>query len=174
MPGSAAPAQLRKPDLRFTERTPSINFGLSPAAVQDAFDRPHTVKLNWYAQRWKIETFHKILKSGCRAEESRLRTAERLVNLLALFSILSWRIFWMTMLGRMAPGADPRGVFTDTEMHLLQGGDPAFITLGHCIASLARLGGYLARSRDPPPGNLVIWRGLGRLADLTLGSDHEG
>jgi len=47
-------------------------------------------KLGWYAQRWKIELFHKILKSGCRAEEARLRTAERLVNLLALFCILSW------------------------------------------------------------------------------------
>jgi hypothetical protein len=29
-------------------------------------------KLKWYALRWKIETFHKILKSGCKAEESRL------------------------------------------------------------------------------------------------------
>ena len=48
-------------------------------------------KLGWYARRWKIELFHKILKSGCRAEEARLRTAERLVNLLALFCILSWR-----------------------------------------------------------------------------------
>ena len=27
-------------------------------------------KLRWYAMRWKIETFHKILKSGCRAEDS--------------------------------------------------------------------------------------------------------
>jgi len=26
-------------------------------------------KLQWYALRWKIEVFHKILKSGCRAEE---------------------------------------------------------------------------------------------------------
>jgi hypothetical protein len=34
-------------------------------------------KLEWYALRWKIETFHKILKSGCRAEEAKLRTAER-------------------------------------------------------------------------------------------------
>ena len=31
-------------------------------------------KLHWYALRWKIEVFHKILKSGCRAEEARLRT----------------------------------------------------------------------------------------------------
>jgi hypothetical protein len=32
-------------------------------------------KLQWYALRWKIELFHKILKSGCKAEESKLRTA---------------------------------------------------------------------------------------------------
>jgi len=32
-------------------------------------------KIDWYAMRWKIETFHKILKSGCRAEDSRPRTA---------------------------------------------------------------------------------------------------
>lgn len=50
-------------------------------------------KLEWYAQRWKIETFHKILNSGCRAEEAKLRTAERLVNLVAILCILSWRIF---------------------------------------------------------------------------------
>ena len=36
-------------------------------------------KLRWYALRWKIELLHKILKSGCRADEARLQTAERLV-----------------------------------------------------------------------------------------------
>ena len=41
-------------------------------------------KLHWYSMRWKIETFHKILKSGCKAEESRLRTAARLANLIAV------------------------------------------------------------------------------------------
>jgi hypothetical protein len=55
-------------------------------------------KLNWYALRWKIETFHKIMKSGCKAEESKLRTAKRLVNLISSFCILAWRIFWMTMI----------------------------------------------------------------------------
>jgi hypothetical protein len=55
-------------------------------------------KLRWYGLRWKIETFHKILKSGCKAEQARLRAAERIVNLLAILCLLSWRIFWMTML----------------------------------------------------------------------------
>jgi hypothetical protein len=27
-------------------------------------------KFNWYAMRWKIEVFDKVLKSGCRAEDS--------------------------------------------------------------------------------------------------------
>jgi hypothetical protein len=45
------------------------------------------------SESWKIEVFHKIMKSGCKAEDSKLRTAERLVNLIATFCIMSWRIF---------------------------------------------------------------------------------
>src|SRR3546814_18245330 len=41
-------------------------------------------KLRWYALRWKIEVFHYIPKSGCRIEQSKLRTAQRRVNLIAL------------------------------------------------------------------------------------------
>ena len=50
-------------------------------------------KLHWYALRWKIEVFHKILKSGCKAEESKLRTAERLVILSLLFVFLVGEFF---------------------------------------------------------------------------------
>ncbi|MDP2332690.1 MAG: hypothetical protein Q8M19_18540 [Reyranella sp.] len=49
--------------------------------------------------------FHKILKSGCRAEEAKLRIAQRLANLIAVYCILSWRVFWMTMLNRSSPAA---------------------------------------------------------------------
>jgi hypothetical protein len=44
-------------------------------------------KVQWYAMRWKIEVFHKILKSGCRAEQSRRRTSERLTNLVGSFGV---------------------------------------------------------------------------------------
>lgn len=76
-------------------------------------------KLDWYAQRWKIETFHKILKSGCRAEEAKLRTAERLANLTAILCIVSWRIFWITMLNRTDPEASPDDAFTQLDQYLL-------------------------------------------------------
>src|ERR1700691_3022205 len=76
-------------------------------------------KIEWYAMRWKIEVFHKILKSGCKAEESRLRTAERLTNLISVFCILSWRMFWMTMLNRCLPTAPPGVALTVSEIELL-------------------------------------------------------
>lgn len=133
-------------------------------------------KLDWYAMRWKIEVFHKILKSGCKAEESKLRTADRLANLIALFCILSWRVFWLTMLNRAMPDADPETALTDTEIKVLDRvvPDPASTrrrrrTLSHYLTKLARLGGYLARAGDPPPGNIVMWRGLTRLTDIQIG-----
>ena len=133
-------------------------------------------KLRWYAQRWKIEVFHKILKSGCRAEEARLRTAERLVRLIAVFCILGWRVFWMTMMRRVAPDAAAKLVLTGVEIALLdrlvpdKGHEPPGAgTLSSYLIKLARLGGYLARAKDPPPGSTVMWRGLSRLTDIKLG-----
>lgn len=125
--------------------------------------------------RWKIETFHKILKSGCRVEESKLRTAERLVNLIAICGVLSWRIFW-TIVQRSAPKASPLLALTEVELLLLDeitaaNGGPSSTnrTLAHYLLCMARLRGYLARALDPPPGNMVMWRGLSRPTDIQLG-----
>ncbi len=132
-------------------------------------------KLQWYALRWKIETFHKILKSGCKAEESRLRTAERLVNLIATFCILAWRIFWLTMLNRTVPQADLALAFTKLERQLLDRltKTPRHLAEVQSVAcyleKLAQLGGHLRRAHDPPPGNQLIWKGMARLTDIELG-----
>ena len=77
-------------------------------------------KLHWYSLRWKIETFHKILKSGCKAESLKLRTAKRLSNLIAVFCIVSWRIFWMTMISRFSPNAQSELAFTKEELEVLR------------------------------------------------------
>jgi hypothetical protein len=110
-----------------------------------------------------------LLKSGCKAETARLRTAERLVKLIAVFCILSWRVFWMTMINRSAPNTPPALALPDLETALLDQLVPdkredldlqqdAF----RYLIKVARLGGYLARASDPPPGNTVMWRGLSR------------
>ncbi|MEJ2377311.1 MAG: IS4 family transposase, partial [Pseudolabrys sp.] len=38
------------------------------------------------------------------------------------------------------------------------------------IIKIARLGVYLARASDGPPGNMVMWRGLARLSDIEFGA----
>ena len=145
---------------------------LAVASPEEAVKR-----LRWYAQRWKIELFHKILKSGCRVETARLRTAERLTKLIAVFCILSWRIFWTTMINRAAPDAPPRAALTEAEITAIdrvvrdRPTMPGGKTLSHYLTKIACLGGYLARARDPPPGNTVIWRGWSRLMDMMLGAD---
>ena len=132
-------------------------------------------KLSWYALRWKIEVFHKILKSGCKLEASRLRTAPRLVNLIATCCVIGWRIFWLTMINRSQPAAAPTLALTQLELQLPDrlapdhGSASENKTLSTYIVKIARLGGYLARANDAPPGNIVMWRGLSRLTDIALG-----
>jgi hypothetical protein len=162
-----------------TERTmpagrPRIDWklitDLPVTSLQEAIE-----KLDWYAQRWKIEVFHKILKSGCRAEEAKLRTANRLVNLIAVFCIVSWRIYWLTMINRTAPSAPPQLALTKVEIRTLDQLKPnkkenSKRSLSSYIVKIACLGGYLARAHDPPPGNMVIWRGWRRLNDIVIGT----
>jgi hypothetical protein len=133
-------------------------------------------KLDWYALRWKAEVFHKVMKSGCRAEEARLQTAERLAKFLALVAVVSWRIFFLTMSAREKPDAAPASVLTTAEITALDRIDaartrpqPQRRTLAAYLLQIARLGGYLARNHDPPPGNIVVWRGLTRLHNIATG-----
>jgi len=180
------------PPIGKQKQYPALNLTVIHAMERDAPEKRQTIewklitdlpvtssqdaieKLDWYAQRWKIETFHKILKSGCRAENSKLRTAERLTNLIAVFCIVSWRVFWITMINRCEPNASPALALNETEVALLDHlvADKKASTektLSHYLIKIARLGGYLARSRDPPPGNMVMWRGITRLIDIELG-----
>jgi hypothetical protein len=106
-----------------------------------------------------IEVFHKILESGCKAEVSKLRTAQHLTNLVAVFRILSRRIFWMTTLNCSAPDALTLAL-TEAESavcdRLVNDKSQARRkTLSHYLTRIARLGGYLARANDPPSGNTV-------------------
>lgn len=136
-------------------------------------------KLDWYAARWNIETYHKVLKSGCRVEQAKLRTTARVTNLLAVLCVVGWRVFWLTMVSRVAPDAPPAVALSPTEVEVLdriaEGPTPKPArTVAHYLLGVAMLGGYLARRADPPPGNMVIWRGLTRLADICLGRELAG
>jgi hypothetical protein len=82
----------------------------------------------------------------------------------------------MTMLNRAVSRMPAGNVFSETERQLLDHllpdrnvGRAVKRSLPFYITKLARLGGYLARAGDAPPGNTVMWRGLSRLTDIELG-----
>lgn len=153
--------------------TPALEWLLLTTVDIDTPDQGEEV-LAWYALRWRIEDWHRVLKSGCRIERLAHEKAERLERAIALRMVIAWRIMLMTLLGREQPGLPPELLFTDTEIEVLQAfahsrGQPPPTTLGEAVRQVAILGGYLNRNNDPPPGHQLIWYGHIRLAGMCDG-----
>lgn len=129
-----------------------------------------------YALRWMVERFHYILKSGCKIEESQLREAESLERLLALYTLVAWRILQMTYQARLTPDLPCTLVLTPDEwqaLYLHRYKSAAFPEqpppLRQAVRWIAELGGFLGRKGDGEPGVKVIWRGWTQLVQLV---DH--
>ncbi len=60
--------------------------------------------LRWYCLRWRIEDWHRVLKSGCNIEELQHKSADRLKRAIAINLVIAWRIMLMTP-GQSMPGA---------------------------------------------------------------------
>lgn len=43
------------------------------------------------------------------------------------------------------------------------------VLLGEAVQLIAKMGGYLGRKKDPPPGHQVVWRGYAALQLLCAG-----
>ena len=43
----------------------------------------------WYSLRWNIETFHKILKSGCSIQDTQLCNEEKLIKDITVKSVIA-------------------------------------------------------------------------------------
>jgi hypothetical protein len=137
--------------------------------VEEAIER-----VDWYACRWGVEVWHKILKSGCRIEQRQLETAERLQRCLPLYSVIAWRIFYATMLSRAVPDAPCTAVLDPEEwqalycaIHHTPTPPPEPPALRQAVHWIAQLGGFLARRGDGEPGAMVLWKGFQHLTDLT-------
>jgi len=130
-------------------------------------------RIEWYCHRWQIEIFHKILKSGCRIEAVQLAADDRLKPLIALYSVIAWRLFWVTFLARTQPDAPATTILAPHELQALYHFHhrrplplAAAPTVQQATRWIAQLGGFLNRKGDGDPGVTVIWRGWQRLADI--------
>ena len=82
----------------------------------------------------------------------------------------------MTLLGRETPELPAEVLFADLELTVLEAFAttrqdlPAPTSLAKAIFVVAKLGGYLGRQRDPPPGHQLMWQGHTTLRDMCRGA----
>ena len=128
--------------------------------------------LEWYRLRWRIEDWHRILKSGCKVEYLGHRTGQRIERAVTIKAVIAWRLAAMTLLGRETPELPSEVFFTQIQLRVLRHfaskrGLAAPGNLGLAVRTMAILGGYLYRAHAPPPGHQKIWEGWTRLTIMS-------
>jgi hypothetical protein len=124
-----------------------------------------------YAQRWKIEEFHRTWKSGaCSVEDTQLRSKESVVKWATILAAVAARIERIKFLSREEPTRPASDEFSPIELRaitLLRFGKKgkkdapaAAPTLAEATLWVAQLGGYTGKSSGGPPGSIVLARGL--------------
>lgn len=130
--------------------------------------------IQYYCVRWMIEIFFRTLKSGCRVEERRFETMDRLLPCLAVYLIVAWRTLLVCRLGRSLPEVSCEVIFEPAEWksawRVVRRSPPPSQPpkLSEMVRMVAQLGGYVNRKRKDEPGPQTVWLGLQRLHDIAL------
>jgi hypothetical protein len=126
--------------------------------------------VGYYMQRWKIERFHYVLKSGCGIEKLQERSIEKSATLIMLYSIIAVMIMNMTYAARLTPAAPCSLLLGEVEWKLLycvankSKKEPKKpYTMEKAVEYLGWLGGPKRAPSDGPPGVKTIWIGLMKL-----------
>jgi len=128
--------------------------------------------VEYYVQRWKIERFHFVLKSGCKIGKIQQRSYEKIKPVICIKSVIAMFIMTLTYIGRILPDMPCSVFFDDDEWKAMYKivnktkyapNEP--YSLADAIKYLGTLGGYKRAPSDGPPGLKSIWKGLGKLYD---------
>lgn len=129
--------------------------------------------VGFYTYRWVVERFHYVLKSGCRFEESQLKSYDALTRFLGLCSHQAWQILTLMYQSRQTPDDPCDTILSVQEWQALVAhmtADPIPTTTcptqAQAIRWIAQLGGFIGRKGDGQPGVKVLWRRWQRLQDL--------
>ena len=138
---------------------------LALETVEDAI-----VAIDYYRQRWKIERFHFVLKSGCEIEKIQQRSVDAIEMVILMYSIIAIHIMMLTYTARTAPDTPCSLIFSDDEWKTLyraanstrQAPNEPY-SIADAVRFVAKLGGFVGSPSDGPPGLKVIWLGLNAL-----------
>ena len=130
-------------------------------------------RVYYYTQRWKIERFHYVLKSGCAVEKLQERSMDKITLLVLMYSVIAVVILNMTYIARIYPEEPCTIFFEEDEWRVLYcaanktkkaTGKP--YSIEEAVRYLGWLGGPKKAPSDGPPGVKTVWTGLSTLNTL--------
>ena len=123
-----------------------------------------------YENRWLVEEYHKVIKSGCSIEMHALRSADRLEAVIGLISVIGVRLIQLKLIGRNQPDAKAATHVPKSWLKCLKLARPKTrltgMTVYEFFRELAKMGGFLGRKGDGEPGWQTIWRGFQKLQSI--------
>jgi hypothetical protein len=126
--------------------------------------------VGYYMQRWKIERFHYVLKSGCAIEKPRERSIDKTTTLIFIYSIIASILLNMTYAARLTPELPCSLVLGEDEWKLLycvanktkkEPRKP--YSIKEAVDCLGRLGWPKRSPSDGHPSVKTVWVGLMKL-----------
>lgn len=128
--------------------------------------------VDWYRARWVIEEFFKAIKTGCAYQTRQLETLEGLLNVLATFMPVAWRMLRMRTQVRINPTAKATTVLPSAMLAVLRVFTriklPPKPNAREVLLAVAALGGHQKNNGDP--GWATLARGYEKLRTLTQGA----
>ena len=122
--------------------------------------------VKWYTFRWLIERFHYVLKSGTKIEQLQLKDAASLQKAIMVYSMAAFRVMQLVYESRHHPEVSCEVVLTKAQwltLYMLIHGNNKIAkqppSLQQAVMWIGRLGGYLGRKSDGPPGLKTVWQG---------------
>jgi hypothetical protein len=76
--------------------------------------------VRWYCRRWRIEEWHRVLKSGCRVLNHQNQSRETLARTITIDAVVAWRIMLLALLGRKLPDLPCELLFNPWECKVLE------------------------------------------------------
>jgi len=118
-----------------------------------------------YRARWVIEEYFKAIKTGCAYEKRQLESMHSLLNGLAIFVPIAWRLLLLRTLSRDSADEPATAALTPTQLAVLAATSknalPPNPTVRQAMLAVARLGGHIKNNGDP--GWAVLGRGFHKL-----------
>jgi hypothetical protein len=150
---------------------PVVWYLITSLPIRDPADIQRVVK--FYALRWRVERFHYTLKSGAlNVEKLQFDDVKTLINALAFYSVVAWRLLALTYAVREDPEQSAEVIFDQSEVNLLQSISGKKIeTVRQAVLALTKIVGFAPSKKQPLPGVKVLATAIQSFFFIKLGAN---